>query len=731
MGKIAVKIKCILCEKSSDDLIRIEAKIKADLKAVAELSSIENEKLLLAEKLQKNHSQLENLTAEKAKLEKEIEEFERNKTKLKQDVKHYEEKAILERKISELADERKNLKAGQPCPLCGAIEHPWAEQVPDDDNETVNILKARKEELETIAEQALKTSNLFTQTVTEIKHKNTEIKRLNTEITEKQKQFQKLAETLEIAVKFEEIESLKKELIEKQNSLKNQILALNELTESENNIKSEIDNLDKIIQEEKDILLDKQSELEKLELKKQNLIGVIYKNQARLSEDIDQIRAKLQKFIDQEITSQSIDHIFEELEERCKLYQNQKSKLQDCEALVKELELKIEHLTKEIKDLSESGKAFGNELNKLLEIKENKAQNRFEIFEDKQIETEREKLNKEKLDLEEKNQSSLELKNNSEKEFLLQQERRFSLEKSFKEVVDSLTKLKTDFENLLLKYSLASEDEYLKLVISDEEKKDIQTRQEACESSLKQTEGQLKEVSENLTQLKEEKLTEDNIEQICEKLELLKESISKLNQESGAIQKELEADEQNRERFKKVADEVVQQQKECEKWTYLKKMIGSREGDSFRRFAQGLTLDFLISLANQKLSLLNHRYVLVRESSSSMNFEVIDTLQADVRRPVESLSGGESFLVSLSLALGLSDLASKSIKIDSLFLDEGFGTLDADTLDIALSALSTLQAQGKTIGIISHVEALKERIPVQIQVKKLSGGCSKIEIASV
>ena len=212
---------------------------------------------------------------------------------------------------------------------------------------------------------------------------------------------------------------------------------------------------------------------------------------------------------------------------------------------------------------------------------------------------------------------------------------------------------------------------------------------------------------------------------------MLKESISKLNQESGAIQKELEADEQNRERFKKVADEVVQQQKECEKWTYLKKMIGSREGDSFRKFAQGLTLDFLISLANQKLSLLNHRYVLVRESSSSMNFEVIDTLQADVRRPVESLSGGESFLVSLSLALGLSDLASKSIKIDSLFLDEGFGTLDADTLDIALSALSTLQAQGKTIGIISHVEALKERIPVQIQVKKLSGGCSKIEIASV
>jgi exonuclease SbcC len=94
------------------------------------------------------------------------------------------------------------------------------------------------------------------------------------------------------------------------------------------------------------------------------------------------------------------------------------------------------------------------------------------------------------------------------------------------------------------------------------------------------------------------------------------------------------------------------------------------------------------------------------------------------------LSGGESFLVSLSLALGLSDLAGNKTQINSLFIDEGFGTLDAETLDVAISALENLQASGKMIGIISHVEALKERIGTQIEVSKQPGGYSKIIVKS-
>ena len=127
------------------------------------------------------------------------------------------------------------------------------------------------------------------------------------------------------------------------------------------------------------------------------------------------------------------------------------------------------------------------------------------------------------------------------------------------------------------------------------------------------------------------------------------------------------------------------------------------------------------------LERLHGRYVLRRKSSGELELEIVDQWQADASRDTRTLSGGESFLVSLSLALALSDLVSHKTSIDSLFLDEGFGTLDGDTLETALAALDSLNASGKMIGIISHVEALKERIPVQIHVDKAGGvGHSKL-----
>ncbi len=161
---------------------------------------------------------------------------------------------------------------------------------------------------------------------------------------------------------------------------------------------------------------------------------------------------------------------------------------------------------------------------------------------------------------------------------------------------------------------------------------------------------------------------------------------------------------------------------------YLHSLIGSSNGDKFRKFAQGLTLDNLVYLANQQLNRLHGRYQLKRSESEGLELSVLDTWQADAIRDTKTLSGGESFLVSLALALGLSDLVSHKTSIDSLFLDEGFGTLDSETLDLALDALDSLNASGKMIGVISHIEAMKERIPVQLKVKKKSGlGVSELD----
>ncbi|WP_227319032.1 exonuclease subunit SbcC [Cedecea davisae] len=212
--------------------------------------------------------------------------------------------------------------------------------------------------------------------------------------------------------------------------------------------------------------------------------------------------------------------------------------------------------------------------------------------------------------------------------------------------------------------------------------------------------------------------------QIADLAHRLRENAS----QQGQIKQQQSHDKENRSRQQALMQEIKECEAQAEDWGYLNALVGSREGDKFRKFAQGLTLDNLVWLANNQLNRLHGRYLLQRKDSEALELQVMDTWQADAVRDTRTLSGGESFLVSLALALALSDLVSHKTRIDSLFLDEGFGTLDAQTLDTALDALDTLNASGKTIGVISHVEAMKERIPVQIKVKKINGlGVSRLD----
>jgi len=201
----------------------------------------------------------------------------------------------------------------------------------------------------------------------------------------------------------------------------------------------------------------------------------------------------------------------------------------------------------------------------------------------------------------------------------------------------------------------------------------------------------------------------------------------------GAIRAILKSDDEQRVRLASFAVHLEKAHQEYVRWNKLRALIGSADGSSFARFAQGLTLAKLSHLANRHLTQLNPRYSIRRASdgeAGDLELEIIDHYQADVARPMRSLSGGESFLVSLALALGLSELASGRTTIESVFIDEGFGSLDADTLETAMSALESLQARGKTIGIISHVPAMQERIPAQIRVTKESGGWSRVTLVA-
>jgi exonuclease SbcC len=274
----------------------------------------------------------------------------------------------------------------------------------------------------------------------------------------------------------------------------------------------------------------------------------------------------------------------------------------------------------------------------------------------------------------------------------------------------------------------ADEAAFLGALLDETERAALQDLQQRLARELGDAEALLADARNQAERLQATAQVELDRERLEVAWQALAERMRELSQRQGEIRAQLTGDEQRRLSQQALFAEIARQEAECDLWQRLNALLGSADGAKYRKFAQGLTLDHLVHLANLQLQRLHGRYQLARRQGGELELEVVDTWQADVARDCKTLSGGESFLVSLALALALSDLVSHKTSIDSLFLDEGFGTLDGETLEVALDALDTLNASGKMIGVISHVEALKERIPVQLKVHKGVGmGYSRLD----
>ena len=250
---------------------------------------------------------------------------------------------------------------------------------------------------------------------------------------------------------------------------------------------------------------------------------------------------------------------------------------------------------------------------------------------------------------------------------------------------------------------------------------------EAVHNRLSGLQGEMKQITLAIGELQEQYKKIGSPEQLPEIIKKQQEENLNTERALSTMEARLLQQAKNKLTVEQIAKELAEKQTIAERWAKLNKLIGSADGAKFKVIAQSYTLNLLLLHANKHLSYLSKRYKL-QQVPDTLALQVIDCDMCDEIRTVYSLSGGESFLISLALALGLSSLSSNNLKVESLFIDEGFGSLDAESLRTAMEALVQLQMQGRKIGVISHVQEMSERISVQVQMHKKVNGKSVLTV---
>lgn len=265
------------------------------------------------------------------------------------------------------------------------------------------------------------------------------------------------------------------------------------------------------------------------------------------------------------------------------------------------------------------------------------------------------------------------------------------------------------------------------LRVDDAQVSELRQRLQHNEKTIEQAKVLLQERDQRLAEHQAQHNGNLDAEQLASALAELQHQFNLSEQQCAELRAEQAEDQRRQNANQALAQQIADAYAEYQRWARLNALIGSATGDTFRKIAQAYNLDLLVHHANVQLRQLVKRYRLKR-GGSMLGLLVMDTEMGDELRSVHSLSGGETFLVSLALALGLASMASSTLKIESLFIDEGFGSLDPESLQLAMDALDGLQAQGRKVAVISHVQEMHERIPVQIQVQRQGNGLSTLEV---
>ncbi|MGB0886253.1 MAG: SbcC/MukB-like Walker B domain-containing protein, partial [Chitinophagales bacterium] len=638
----------------------------------------------------------------------------------------------LEKSIVKYEADRKNLVSGEACGLCGSKEHPFTKHLQKNDVSKAELeFEKRKESLQTLHnskneldKNELKLSINLDLVSKKMDSLNEDLKTLKTN-----------AKLLNTDCKLEDLTKIDSEISLTNEQIKtiNQKLKLaQELQTNKNTLAQNIQTQNESIQKlktESATLTEKNSNLEKEIAAKETTVALLKTKSSNLENDL---KIKLAKFNYKIPAIEKTQNFIQEIEECITNFHSKEKKLDRLKAAFTVLETKIENNKKQLASSEKTATELIETIEKsVLNFNILKTERTAILPLDISVETQREQLQKVK------NTANQKLESNLKELQKLQDVRneKTTLKKNTKEdlaqLTETLNTLKTDLEILIKSSIFSSKQEIEKALLGAEDKQRILKNKE----SIDRNKLKLKTLEEENSKAIELLLESKNFETTAEESQLSLENFETKNKafltEKGKIVEAFRKDQEIRDRNENIYKEIAAQEEVLAVWKELFKLLGGSK-DAFNVYVQRLTLKHLLELANVHLFKLNKRYSLKMEENykakEELNFNLIDHYQTNQARLVDTSSGGEKFIISLALALGLSDLASKNVKIDSLFIDEGFGTLDSNTLETVISTLETLQAQGKMIGIISHVENLKERIPTQIQITKKSNGVSVVDI---
>ncbi|EFK07305.1 putative nuclease sbcCD, subunit C [delta proteobacterium NaphS2] len=436
--------------------------------------------------------------------------------------------------------------------------------------------------------------------------------------------------------------------------------------------------------------------------------------------------AKLRPLGIEKIPDSGVSTLLKSLQDRRREWLNQIQKKNALEKQISDLDGELKRLDAVIDTRSKALAEKQRAMETVLEEYEAENSERRKLFGDKNPDAEENRLKKSISNAEHAEKTSRAAYDETKQALNAARTNILSLRERVGKKIPELEDLESRFAGRLQSAGFENEKRFLEARLTGpvrdefkEKAKDLDRRQTDLRARQKDREDRLSlEIAKNLT--------DAPLQTLAPQFKEIEEDLKQLRDVVAALKHELNENTAAKERIKEKQAFIEAQKKECRRWEKLHGLIGSADGKKYRNFAQGLTFELMVSHANSQLVKMTDRYLLIRDETQPLELNVVDNYQAGEIRSTRNLSGGESFIVSLALALGLSQMASRKVRVDSLFLDEGFGTLDEETLETSLETLAGLHQNEKIIGIISHVSALKERISAQITITPVSGGKSAI-----